>query len=213
MRGLVRNNFYSMSSNIYLSFIIAAVLALVSVIFREALLTSMILAVQIFIFVVHTGASLRIDETSKWSKFELTLPIRRHTIVSAKYASFALLILMGILSSLLTLAACYVTGLSLDPSIVIFSYGFGLTLAITSVALMYPIMLKIGTEKNELIVFFSGFAAIGIMLLLAALLAPFTGGMQFRHPLVSIVSACTSMLLFIISYLVSIRIHRTKEFR
>ena len=84
-----------MASNIQLSFIIAAVMALVPIVFREDMLLSMILAVQIFIFVVNTGTSLRVDETSKWSKFELTLPVRRHTIVRAKYVTFVLLILMG----------------------------------------------------------------------------------------------------------------------
>ena len=213
MRGLVRNNIYSMASNIQLSFIIAAVMALVPIVFREDMLLSMILAVQIFIFVVNTGTSLRVDETSKWSKFELTLPVRRRTIVRAKYVTFVLLILMGILTSLLTLAVCSALGMSIDPVMVTYSYGFGLTLAITSTALMYPVMLKIGTEKNEMIVFFSGFAAVGIMLLLAAILAPFTEGMQIRHPLVGTVSTCTAFVLFIISYFVSVRIHRKKEFR
>ncbi|MGG4146883.1 ABC-2 transporter permease [Paenibacillus algorifonticola] len=213
MRGLLRNNFYSMASNIRLSLIMAGFLSLVPLVLKESAAIPMILSIQIFLFVVNTGTSLRVDETSKWNKFELTLPIRRRTIIGAKYVSFTLLILLGVMMSLLTLGFVYVAGFELDPKIVIYSYGFGLTLSITLVSLMYPIMLKIGTEKNELVVFFSGFAAIGMMLVLAALLAPVTGGMQLRHPLVGMISSCMATILFVISYFVSVHIHRNKEFK
>lgn len=213
MRGLIRNNFYSMASNIRLSLIIAGFLAFVPLVLKDTAMIPMIFAIQIFLFVVNTGTSLRVDETSKWNKFELTLPIQRRTIIGAKYVSFFLLILFGAMMSLLTLAVVNVVGLQLDPRAVIYSFGFGITLSITSVALMYPIMLKIGTEKNELIVFFSGFGAIVLMLVLAVLLAPVTGGMQFRHPLVSMASSFIALVLFIISYFVSVHIHRNKEFK
>ncbi|MFC4305973.1 ABC-2 transporter permease [Cohnella boryungensis] len=213
MRGLIRNNLYSMASNIRLSLIMAAFLALVPLVLKETSMIPMIFAVQIFLFVANTGASLRVDETSKWNKFELTLPIRRRTVIGAKYVSFSLLILLGVLMSLLTLALAYVTGVQLDSQLVMYGYGFGLTLSIASVALMYPIMLKMGTEKNELVVFLSGFGAVGIMLILAVILSPVTGGMQLRHPLVGMVSTCTSTILFAVSYFVSVRIHQRKEFK
>ncbi|AJS58480.1 ABC-2 transporter permease [Paenibacillus sp. IHBB 10380] len=213
MRGLIRNNFYSMASNIRLALVIAGFLALVPLVLKDTTMISMIFGIQIFLFIANTGTSLRVDETSRWNKFELTLPIRRRTIIGAKYVSFSILILFGVMMSLLTLAVVYVVGLQLDSRAVIYSFGFGLTLSITSVALMYPIMLRIGTEKNELVVFFSGFGAIGIMLVLAALLAPVTGGMELRHPLVSMVSSCTAIILFIISFFVSVHIHRNKEFK
>ena len=40
---------------------------------------------------------------------------------------------------------------------------------------MYPIILKIGTEKNEMVLLLSAFAAVGLMCLIAAVLSPVTG--------------------------------------
>lgn len=213
MKGLIRNNLYSMASNIRTSLILAGFFVLFPLGLQDVKFISIIMAVQIFLFVTHTGASLRVDETSKWSKFELTLPVRRRTIIGAKYVSFIVLILCGTIMSLLTLAVAYIAGVPLESQSVIYSLGFGLTLAITSVAVMYPVMLKMGAEKSELIFSLSVPSSIGIMLVLAALLAPMTGGMQMKHPLVATVSACTAAVLFVVSYLVSIRFHRNKEFK
>lgn len=213
MKGLIRNNLYSMGGNLRLSLLMAGFLAIFPLFLQETSMIPIILAIQIFLFVANTGTSLRVDESSKWNKFELTLPIKRRTIIGAKYVSFFLLILLGVMMSFLTLIVVQVSGVQLDLQSVIYSYGFGLTLSITSVALMYPIMLKIGTEKNELVVFISCLAAIGMMVVLAMILIPSTGGMQLRHPLVGIVSACMAVILFVISYFLSVHIHRNKEFR
>lgn len=213
MKGLIRNNLYSMGGNLRVTLLIAVLLAFFPLFLKESSMIPIIFSIQIFLFVANTGTSLRVDESSKWNKFELTLPIKRRTIIGAKYVSFFLLILLGVLMSFLTLAVVHVSGSQLDLNSVIYSYSFGLTLSITSVALMYPIMLKLGTEKNELIVFISCLAAIGMMVVVATLLIPATGGMQLRHPLVGIVSACIAAILFVVSYFLSIHIHRNKEFR
>ena len=64
MRGLIRNNLYSMESNIILAFALSAFLA-VSSLFISPAATQFIIAVQIFLFVVNIGTSLRADEISK----------------------------------------------------------------------------------------------------------------------------------------------------
>ncbi len=60
MRGLIRNNLYSMESNIILAFALSAFLA-VSSLFISPAATPFIIAVQIFLFVVNIGTSLRAD--------------------------------------------------------------------------------------------------------------------------------------------------------
>ena len=66
--------------------------------------------------------------------------------------------------------------------------------------------------KNELVLILSAFAAVGLMCLIAAALSPVTGEMNLRHPLVGLVSIPVSLLLFIISFMVSVNIHKSKEF-
>lgn len=212
MNGLIRNNFYSMESNLMVSFIMAAALVFSPLIINNPTVYPMIIAVQVFLFVVNTGTALHADEVAKWNKFELTLPIRRNTIVGAKYITFAVLIFCGLFISSCTAICINLSGQVWKLSSILWGYEYGLTLSFISVSLMYPIILKIGTEKNELVLILSAFAAIGLMCLIAAVLSPLTGEMNLQHPLVGIVSISVSILMFIISFMVSVSIHKSKEF-
>ena len=71
---------------------------------------------------------------------------------------------------------------------------------------MYPIILRTGTEKNELALLISAFAAICFMCLIAAVLSPATGGMNLRHPLVGMVSIFAAVGMFLVSFAVSVNI-------
>lgn len=211
MRGLIRNNLYSMESNIVLAFALSAFLA-VSSLFISPAATPFIIAVQIFLFVVNIGASLRADEISKWSKYEITLPVSRSTLVLAKYISIVLLLLLGILMGTVTILLSFLNGQSMSLPTLLRGFEVGLTLSFFSIAVMYPLVLKLGTEKNELTLLLSTFGAMGMQLLLAASLAKWTGGMNMRHPLVEAAGTIAAILLFLASYFVSVKIHKSKEF-
>ncbi len=88
MKGLIRNNLYSMGGNLRVTLLIAVFLAFFPLLLKESSMIPIIFSIQIFLFVANTGTSLRVDESSKWNKFELTLPIKRRTIIGAKYVSF-----------------------------------------------------------------------------------------------------------------------------
>lgn len=212
MNGLIRSNFYSMESNLKISFILAVALVFSPLIINNTVIYPMIIAVQIFLFVVNTGTALHADEAAKWNKFELTLPVKRSTIIGAKYITFAILILFGLLMGLCTTICISLSGQTWSFSSALWGYEYGLVLSIFSVSLMYPVVLRIGTEKNELVLILSAFAAIGFIYLVAVALSPVTGGLNLRHPLVGAVSISVSVLMFVISFLVSINIHKNKEF-
>ncbi|MFD1907167.1 ABC-2 transporter permease [Paenibacillus rhizoplanae] len=93
------------------------------------------------------GASLQMDEASKWNRFELTMPIRRRTVIHAKYLSFLMLILMGSAVSLVTLALTYVSKGDIAHLNLSTGYTFGLSLSISTLAIYYPVILKFGVEK------------------------------------------------------------------
>lgn len=212
MKGLIRNNFYSMESNVKISFIIALFLSVVAFFVKHSAFIQMIIAMQMFIFIVNVGTSLHADVVSKWNRFELTLPVKHNDIIKAKYISFAMLFLLGVvMGSITAISVCVTSGLSNMPS-VLYGYEFGLTLAATTAGIMYPLMLKIGTEKNELIMILSGIASIGLLVLISAILTPLTGEMNMKHSLVGIVSTIVALTIFVISYFVSTRIYRQKEF-
>lgn len=212
MRGLIRNNLYSMESNIVFAFVLSIFLAISSMFIKSSISTPLIIAVQIFLFVVNIGTSLRTDETSKWSKYEITLPVSRNTLVLAKYISIIILLLLGILMGSITVLLSQISGHPMTPSTMLRGFEYGLTLSFFSLAILYPLVLKLGTEKNELILLLATFGAIGMQLLLAACLSKWTDGMNMRHPLVEAVGTIAAILLFFVSYFVSVKIHKRKEF-
>lgn len=212
MKGLIRNNFYSMESNLMISFIIAAALAFTPLFVKNAAIYPTIIAIQVFLFVVNAGTALHADEVAKWNKFELTLPLKRSTIIGAKYINFVILILLGLIMGICTTVCIYLSGQTLDFLSILWGYEYGLVLSTNSIALMYPIILRMGTEKNELVLILSAFAAIGIMCLIALALSSVTDGMNLRHPIVGLVSIAISIVLFALSFLTSLYVHKNKEF-
>lgn len=212
MNGLIRNNLYSMENSILIAFIISVFLAIVPFGGVNPTLFPMIISIQIFVFVVNIGTSLRADETAKWSKFELTLPIKRSNLVLAKYVSIIILILMGIVMGTATMVLSSYYDYSVSHSALVYGFEYGLTLSILSTSIMYPLSLKLGAGKSEIIFIISAFATIGIMLLIAAVLSTWTEGMNLRHPLVGAVSVIVAIVAFVLSYFVSVIIHNRKEF-
>lgn len=96
MKGLIQNNLYSMENSILIAFIISIFLAILPLGGVNPTFLPMIISIQIFVFVVNICTSLRADETAKWNKFELTLPVKRSNLVLAKYLSIIILIFVGI---------------------------------------------------------------------------------------------------------------------
>lgn len=213
MKGLIRNNFYSMESNIRVSFLIALFLSGVSFFVRQSALLQMLISMQLFVFIANTGTSLHADTVSKWSKFERTLPVKPREVILAKYLSFAALFLFGAAMGSVTAAIALARGSVSGFPPLLYGYTFGLTLSAVTVGIMFPLMLRIGTEKNELILILSAAASIGLLFLVSSALAPLTGGeMNLRAPLVGAVCVAAAFAVFVGSYFISVRIYMGKEF-
>ena len=212
MRGLIRNNLYSMQSNIVLAFVLSAFLAISALLMKNPTLVPYIISIQVLLFVVNIGTSLRADEVSKWNKYEITLPVSRNSIILAKYISIVILLIFGVLMGIMTVLLSHTSEYPMTLSTLLRGFEVGLTLSFFSVAIMCPLVLKLGTEKNELILILSTFGAIGMQLLTAASLSKWTNGMNMRHPLVEAVATLIAIVTFFISYFVSVRIHKSKDF-
>lgn len=213
MKGLVRNNFYSMATNLQLAFAIAFILIFAPSVLGDVRILSMVLAVQSFMFVANTGSALNVDITSKWSNFELAMPVRRRDIVTARYISFGLLTLLGIFMSALTLLLTAFVFKTLIADDLIFGFACGVSLSLITASLMHPIMLKFGTEKNELIICICAGIAAGLFFIVFRISRPFIPNnlMISRQSVVGLVFVVFAMILFIVSYMVSLAIYKRKE--
>ena len=212
MKGLIQNNLYSMENSILIAFIISIFLAILPLGGVNPTFLPMIISIQIFVFVVNICTSLRADETAKWNKFELTLPVKRSNLVLAKYLSIIILIFVGIMMGTVTMVLSSHFDYAVSRSMLVYGFEYGLTLSILSMSIMYPLTLVLSEEKSEIIFILSAFATIGSMLLIARVLSTWTEGMNLRHPLVGAVSVMVAIAAFILSYFVSVIIHNRKEF-
>lgn len=213
MKGLLRNNFYSMGTNIQLSFVISLVLLFVPLVIGEENIIPMVLAMQSFMFIANIGTALNTDITTKWSNFEITLPIKRKDIINARYTSFLMLILCGVFMSVLTSVLCIFVFKTFSIDAIIFGLVFGISLSLLTSSIMYPIMLKIGTEKNEIIIFISAGIAVALFLIVLKISAPFVSDSFIinRKSLIGIIFTLFSVMVFIISYFVSLTMYKRKE--
>ncbi|MEG2896341.1 MAG: ABC-2 transporter permease [Niameybacter sp.] len=162
MKGLVLNNFYAMQNNIKISFVISLLLAIVSVGLKEPKLISMVIAAQIFVIMGNIATTMHVDEASKWNKMEITLPVKRRDIVTAKYVSFMLLVLLGISFSLPTLLILEISGSEMNAVMLLDGYSFGLSITINTIAILYPLILKFGAKESETMLMLAVGAAIGV---------------------------------------------------
>lgn len=213
MKGLIRNDLYAMGNNILISFLTAMLLGVLPVLIRgNSSLIQMILSMQVYIFIVNMGSSLHTDEVSGWDRFEITLPVQRRQIVQAKYLLFLLLFVLGAGVGTLTLGAVSLTGGAPAFRDVLHGYAFGLTLSALSSAILYPLVLKFGTDKSDLFLILSGLVSCGMLILISSGVSLLTGEMNMKAPLVDLVSVSTAMALFAVSYFASVRILQNKEF-
>lgn len=217
MRGLILNNFYSMEDTLKLSFIIAIFSALLSLGINSPNILSAIISCQFFMILGNISASLHVDESSKWNKMEITLPVTRGDIITAKYISFIGLILLGALFGLITIAITLIKGVPLSISAIIGGYTFGLSYTIITISILYPLILKFGAKKSETMLFISFGVAIGICFLIRGILSLFIKdlfikGVNFNSTQAGVVTTIVSISFFILSYFISVNIHRKKNF-
>lgn len=213
MKGLIRNNIYSMQSNLLVSFLIALVLGVLPLFIQGDGILQMVISMQIYVFVANVGSSLHADELSGWDRFEITLPVCRSQIVQAKYLTFILLFALGIGAGTLTLGGLWLTGRAPAFRDVLHGYAFGLTLSALSTAVFYPLMLKFGTDKSDVFLILSGILSCVMLVLISGILSLFTGSMMnMKAPLVDVVSVGTALVMFAASYCISEQILQNKEF-
>lgn len=207
MRGLLRNNYYSMSDNMMVSAIIVTLVGVLSLVVGNL---SWAISVSIFMFPLNIGTSLQTDEASKWTKFEITMPISRKTIVQCKYLSYLMLVLIGMIFSLVIVSIAVLLGFEIDMGIIFNSFSTGLCVSLLVGSILYPLILISSATKIELIIIVATIAAFIFISVLSMFLSQTINTLNdftIRTALIVISTLC-----FMGSYLMSVHLHRKKEF-
>lgn len=218
MKGLIRNNFYSVSSALKLTIAFCMVVNFAVMIKVERFLTndgflSVLILGQIGAFVGLTGTALQKDNVSKWSKYERTLPVKIRDIVMARYISFLSFSVIGILLATLTVVLLSViSDQPMNGERIGYGYSFGITFAFLVPALLYPLVLKFGSDKSEIMLIISVAITLFLFNTGSVILTPYLVNLNNANMIYRIACIVISVVMFISSYFISLYIYKRKEF-
>ena len=146
MKGLLIKYFYNMKDNMGSTIITAVCIGLLLVINGNPAM--FVLAITL------AGGSLastciKMDETAKWGKYEITMPVSRKTIVLEKYILMFLLTVVGMIIGTLgsLLAGTLLHNLNMEQLLLYISVGF--SLAMVSGNLVTFCIFKFGFIKSD----------------------------------------------------------------
>lgn len=212
MKGLILNNFYSMGKGIGYAIFVSVVAVIVLTLVETKIATRVAGILPMVLIPTFALEVLKYDAMSGWSKFEIILPVTRKKIVQSKYTTFLLLLLVSALVPTLMFFIADLFTLQTYTTL-FFSYmlrGMGFILCIA--ALTYPLTYLLGTERSDSISVSSFIFAFGVFISLQFLLQLIIGKVDGFDETFSFIYFVISIIFFGISYVVSTRIYKEKEF-
>ncbi len=169
------------------------------------------------ICIIFPVTALSYDESAKWDKYALTMPISRTDMVVSKYilgllfsvgafiANFVFFIVMTLVTTVgpeMTIAGAASQGIM--SSLAIFSFS------LVFMSLVLPVLFKYGVEKGRIMMILIMFIPTALILLLGKYVIDISESLLEGILFPS--SALIGILMFIASIWVSIKIYRKKEF-
>lgn len=219
MKGLLKNNLYGVIENIKIVFAFITLLGMALLFTGEASLLNIFSLIVAPVVAVLTISCLRKESSSKWSKYKLTLPVKRKDIVKGQYISHFLISLAGMLT-----VALFILLTVLIHGNQYFYYGFrdavtlillGGILSILIGAIAYPLYYLWGAERTEIILVLSVVLSIAVIMGLSIFVNFFTGSGDVSDTVyyisLSAIMAIT-VLIFLLSYFLTCQIFKYKEY-
>lgn len=214
MKGLVLKDLLFIKSNIKTLAIVIVAVFIFSFTVSDVNIISMIP----FMIVMICISSFSYDEFNKWDSYAIGLPVTRSKIVQSKYI---FTILVEIIAILIGILITYIIGL-FNSSVAFnetVAYMIGVLFGISLfIAVMYPLMFKFGSQKGRIYIFvvvaavvFLGFALKYILNILNINLG-ISNLIEVVNNNMIIFSLIGIVVLLVVSYLVSLRIYKRKEF-
>ena len=211
LRGLCRYHFYTAQDN-FILYLCLSVIALLAVTIFDQYRSAI---TMIIVFLISTlplsvlGCSQK-DEMSSWNRKEASLPADRAVIVKAHYISY----------SIATLVACTISGLYMllhfllfkEVKLVSVQFGFvfvGLGFAFLSGGVTYPLIFKYN-KAHEALALTGLITSVLLYVLFASKVKEFLPNLKLKEA--NMLFAGVMFIVFLVSYFVSVRIYRSREF-
>ena len=203
MKGLFRNNFFAVWINAKVFLIFMLLFAIVVTIIPEQTLQMYFIMIGIVGFSVIAATAIGNEFSLKWGKYKLTLPVKRSDIVRSLFLNQIFWIIVGTLFTGIAVCLSYmIHGFSFDQFSGIFSlFILAVSISFFMGAIFIPMIYLTGEDKIVVFLIISLFCAVGI------------SAMLFNIPLFGNVIIITcALLLFAVSYPLTISIFKRKEF-
>lgn len=166
----------------------------------------------IIVFFISTSviSVFSYDESAKWDQYETALPFTRNKIVAERYI---LAIIFSLASAFIGLVVSFLIALlgSVSLNQILFFSIMALFMAFIYFSIMLPSIYKFGIE--------SGRNMLYIIILIPVSLATLMGVLKIKinleflnHSSFLPAMVCIALLIFGLSYLLSVRIYLKKEF-
>lgn len=203
MKGLLKNNFLAVWTNakIFLLFMLA--MGIVVTIIPNQTWQMYFIIIGIAGLAVNAATVIENEFSSKWGKYKLILPIKRIDIVKSLYINQLLWIMIGVFFVGVIIALSYLLhGVSFEQFEGISGVAvIGISISLTMGAIFIPMIYLAGEDKTIVFLIISLLCAVGI------------AAMLFNIPLFgSFILAGCSILLFIVSFPLTLSIFKKKEY-
>ncbi|GFI23651.1 hypothetical protein IMSAGC011_02441 [Lachnospiraceae bacterium] len=202
MKGLFKNNFLSVWTNAKIFLLFMFAMGIVVTIIPNQTWQMYFIIIGIAGLAVN-AATIENEFSSKWEKYKLTLPIKRIDIIKSLYINQLLWIMIGVFFVGITIALSYLLhGVPLEQfesisGVVV----IGISISLTMGAIFIPMIYLAGKDKTIVFLIISLLCAVGI------------AAMLFNIPLFgSFILIGCSILLFIVSFPLTVSIFKKKEY-
>ncbi len=218
MKGLILKDFINLKKNIKIFSVLIIIYGVMSFASEDAGLFSSTLTI---LFAVLVMSLYSYDEMAKWDGYALTMPLSRDTIVQGKYLMMLLLTLIGAIVGLsFTFVMNIVSENSISMMDSLLNSGIGASIIIFFYSIAIPFITKLGIEKARMIVMV--IYLIPFILTITIKKAIESGNVIMPENMTNMINYVIEHAYFIlpvvvllalcISYTISIRIYRKKEF-
>ncbi len=214
MRGLLKNNFFAVCSNmkVFMAFMLMLGIFVVAVISPSLLIGYVLLSIVGFSVISITG--IKKEFVSKWEKYKLTLPIKRASIIKSYFISQLLWLFVGASFAGASISLSWLLhGCPFDKSIDTLSvFALGISVSLLTGAFFFPLFYSCGEEKSEVSLVISLLCGIGITLEIISILNLYLTPGLAAVLIGAIVLIICSLLVFTLSYPLTVNIYKKKEY-
>lgn len=214
MKGLLKNNFFAVFSNVKVFSALMLVLGIfVVAVISPSLLIGYVL-LSIIGFSVIANASIKKEFVSKWGKYKLTLPISRANIIKSYFISQLIWLIVGIIFAGAGISLSWILhGCPFDNNVdTLLVFALGISVSLFTGAFFFPLFYSGGEEKNEVSLVISLLCSIGITLGIVSMLNLYLAPGLTAILLGAAILIVCSLLLFALSYPLTVSIYKKKEY-